>query len=143
MEEELQRLRKQVATLSLAMSVLGCLLFVGAAWSGLLWMRASVRESFSPKCSPAEDGGVRLSAMDGPFVVTHVVAQGPRGRNIAALPEPFGWIESGSYEIPLTQLKKLHWYGADGKVPVEFPEGSTWRVLYLCPEYSPQKQTTP
>ena len=137
MEEELQRLRRGYAILSSVVTVLLLALLAIAGWQ---WLTLSVRQSLSPQCFQSEDGGVRFSATsDGPFVVTHVVGYGPKGRNVAALPEPVASIESGGYEIPLAVLKKLHWYGADSKVSVEFPEGSTWRVLYLRAEYSREK----
>jgi hypothetical protein len=143
-EEELLRLKKHLETLSVAMSALGGLLFFGAAYGVFVWVGASVRESLSPKCTLAEDGGLRIGGSgDGPFIITHVVGYGPKGRNVAALPEPFAIVESGGMKLSLAELKKLHWYGADSKVPVRFPEGSTWRVLYLRPEYSPERESSP
>ena len=135
MQEELRQLRNWNITLMV-------MFVMGAAVGGANYLLHRAQENaWKLDCEKTNEGGLVLHGMDGPYVVTHIVAM--PSRSVATLPEPLGWIESGSYEIPLATLKKLKW-SAGGRMSTTFPENSTsWRVLYLNPQYSPEKETTP
>jgi len=82
--------------------------------------------------------------MNGPWVITHVVAKGesPFFRAVAPLPEPVAYIESGNLEIPTAILNKLTWYEANSKETVALPRAVTYSVLYIRAQYAETPKET-
>ena len=128
LEEDIRRLRLWNLRLTVALAT-----FVLAVGVGFL-VSLVLTNTSRLLCEKSEDGGIRLSGLDGPYVVTHIVALPSHA--VVALPESLGWVASGNYIIPLARLRKLEWLGVSGKEPINFPENSTWQALYVRPEYA-------
>ena len=92
------------------------------------------RKILAPSCRKTDGGGLRISTMHGPTIVTHLVAGGSGNRlRLALLPTPITFVDSETAIISVKELAKLSWQCEGG--PCEAPPtDAKYGVLYQQPE---------
>jgi hypothetical protein len=99
------------------------------------------RKILAPSCRKMDGGGLRVSTMHGPTIVTHLVAKGNR-LHVAPLSKPITIVDSEGAEISREEFAKLSWQCEGG--PCEAPPADAkYGVLYQQPELIMEEPKSP